>query len=197
MEFKVFEQLWFPTPVWECNVTGINNNSIKEYCLEVRQKKKGVTISNRGGWHSNELIHPLPDDLTKLFKDMEIFVNDVCYRHMGIPLKLGNFWININKQGDYNMPHDHQKSILSGVYYVDVPSNEMGDLVLHRGDTAEYFLTSDIEKSQTMTNVFSAIKPAKTSTFYIFPSWVKHHVERNETKQQRISIAFNFVPLNA
>ena len=196
MEFKVFEQLWFPTPIWECNVEGIDNTSIKEYCLEVKQNKKGVTISNRGGWHSSELIYPIPDELTKLFKDMEIFVNDVCYRHIGTPLKLGNFWININKQGDYNLPHDHQKSILSGVYYVDVPSDTMGDLVLHRGDAAEYFLTSDVQRSHTMTNAFSATKPAKTSTFYIFPSWIKHHVERNETKMQRISIAFNFVHEN-
>ena len=75
MEFKVFEQLWFPTPVWECNVEGIDNTSIKEYCLEVKQNKKGVTISNRGGWHSSELIYPIPDELTKLFKDMEVFVN--------------------------------------------------------------------------------------------------------------------------
>lgn len=197
MEFKVFEQLWFPIPIWECNVVGIDNNPIKDYCLEVKQKKKGATISNRGGWHSSELIYPIPEELEKLFKDMEIFVNDVCYRYMGTPLKMGNFWININKHGDYNMPHDHQKSILSGVYYVDVPSDSMGDLVLHRGDTAEYFFTSEVERSQTMTNAFSAVKPAKTSTFYIFPSWTKHHVERNETKQQRISIAFNFVPLNA
>lgn len=196
MEFKVFEQLWFPTPVWECNVEGIDNNPIRNYCLEVKAQKKGVTISNRGGWHSSELIYPIPEELEKLFKDMEVFVNDVCYRHMGVPLKLGNFWININKYHDYNMPHDHQKSILSGVYYVDVPNNDMGDLVLHRGDTAEFFLTNDVQRSQTMTNAFSVTKSAKTSTFYIFPSWIKHHVERNETKLARISIAFNFVPLN-
>jgi uncharacterized protein (TIGR02466 family) len=196
MEFKVFEQLWFPIPIWECNVTGIDNNSIKNYCLEVREKKEGVNISNRGGWHSNELIYPIPSELEKLFKDMEEFVNDVCHRHMGVSLKLGNFWININGHHDYNMPHDHQKSILSGVYYVDVPSEDMGDLILHRGDTAEYFFTNNIQRSQTPVNSFSVTKLAKTSTFYLFPSWIKHHVERNESNKERISIAFNFVPLN-
>ena len=49
MEFKVYEQLWFTTPVWECPVSGIDNQSIKKYCLEVRRQKPGVTISNRGG----------------------------------------------------------------------------------------------------------------------------------------------------
>jgi hypothetical protein len=28
---------------------------------------------------------------------------------------------------------------------------------------------------------------------YIFPSWVKHHVESNNSDKERISIAFNLV----
>jgi len=197
MEFKVYEQLWFPTPVWECPVIGIDNNAIKEYCLRVRKEKPGVQISNRGGWHSGELIHPLPADLEILFQNLEAFVNDVCARHTGTQeLSLGNFWININGYHDFNMPHDHQSSVLSGVYYVSVPEENMGDLVLHRGDNAEFFLTSKVTRETTMTNAQTAIKPAKESSFYIFPSWTIHHVERNETRSERISIAFNFVHKN-
>jgi len=195
MEFKVFEQLWFATPVWECPVSGIDNNEIKEYCLKVREKKPGATISNRGGWHSNELLFPVPDSLQTLIDDMTVFVNDVCYRYTGTQLKFGNLWININGHHDYNLLHDHQKSVLSGVYYVDVPDENMGDLVLHRGDNAEFFL-KDINE-QTMANALNCTKQAKTSTFYLFPSWIKHHVERNESHKERISVAFNFVPVNA
>jgi len=195
MEFKVFEQLWFATPVWECPVSGIDNDEIKQYCLKVREKKPGAIISNRGGWHSNELLFPVPDSLQTLIDDMTVFVNDVCYRYTGTQLKFGNLWININGHHDYNLLHDHQKSVLSGVYYVDVPDENMGDLVLHRGDNAEFFL-KDV-KEATMANALSCSKQAKTSTFYLFPSWVKHHVERNESHKERISVAFNFVPLNA
>jgi hypothetical protein len=72
----------------------------------------------------------------------------------------------------------------------------MGDLVLHRGDTAEYFLKSDVERISTKTNSFVAVKKPIESFFYIFPSWVKHHVEKNNSHGERISIAFNFVPSN-
>jgi uncharacterized protein (TIGR02466 family) len=197
MEFKVYEQLWFATPIWECPVSDIDNKSIKDYCLEVRKQKPGVTISNRGGWHSGDLIFPLPAALEQLFGDLEVFVNDVCRRYTGAELKFGNFWININGNHDYNLIHDHQNSILSGVYYVSVPEDNMGDLVLHRGDNMEFFMTSKVEREFTMSNALSATKQAKESTFYLFPSWVKHHVERNESNKERISIAFNFVPLNA
>jgi uncharacterized protein (TIGR02466 family) len=195
MEFKVYEQLWFTTPVWECPVSGIDNQSIKQYCLETRRQKPGVTISNRGGWHSGELLFPIPTALERLFNDLTVFANDVCARYTGIKdLQLGNFWININGHHDYNLIHDHQSSVLSGVYYVSVPQSNMGDLVLHRGDNMEFFMTGKVEREQTMSNALSVTKPAQESTFYLFPSWVKHHVERNESNQERISIAFNFVP---
>ena len=195
MEFKVYEQLWFPTPVWECPVSGIDNESIKQYCLETRRQKPGVTISNRGGWHSGELLFPVPQALDNLFNDLTVFANDVCARYTGIKdLQLGNFWININGYHDYNLIHDHQNSILSGVYYVSVPKDNMGDLVLHRGDNMEFFMTSKVEREHTMTNALSATKQAKESTLYLFPSWIKHHVERNESNEERISVAFNFVP---
>ena len=194
MEFKVYEQLWFATPVWECPVSGIDNQSIKQYCLETRRQKPGVTISNRGGWHSGELLFPIPVALENLFNDLNVFVNDVCARYTGINnLEIGNFWININGHHDYNLLHDHQNSILSGVYYVSVPRNNMGDLVLHRGDDIEFFMNSKVQREHTMANALSVTKPAKESTFYLFPSWIKHHVERNESNEERISIAFNFI----
>ena len=195
MELKVYEQLWFATPIWECPVSGIDNQAIKNYCLEVRKQKPGVIISNRGGWHSDQILLPIVSELEELFNNVTAFANDVCARHTGINnLKMGNFWININGHHDYNTEHDHQKSILSGVYYVSVPDNNMGDIVFHRNDNAQFFLTSDIEREQTMTNALNCNKPPKESTLYLFPSWVKHSVERNESHKERISIAFNIVP---
>lgn len=194
MEFKVFERLWWATPVWECPVADINNKSIAEYCHKVRRERPGVTISNRGGWHSGEHILPIPLALEELFNHLTLFVNDVAARYTGTSdLVLGNWWININGKHDYNMPHDHQNSILSGTYYVSVPEQNMGDLVLHRGDTAEFFLTSKVKREQTMANALSIPHQPKESVFYLFPSWVKHSVERNNTNSERISIAFNFV----
>ena len=194
MEFKVFERLWWATPVWECPVEDIDNKSIAEYCYKVKEEKPGVNISNRGGWHSGELITPLPSALEQLFNELTVFVNDVPQRYMGTSdLILGNWWININGKYDYNTPHDHQNSVLSGTYYVQVPEENMGDLMLHRGDNAEIFLTSKVEREQTMVDTMAVPCPVKESMFYLFPSWVKHSVERNNTDSERISIAFNFV----
>ena len=197
MEFKVFERLWWATPVWECPVEDIDNKPIVEYCYKVKNEKPGINISNRGGWHSGELITPIPSSLEQLFNELTVFVNDVPRRYMGTSnLILGNWWININGKYDYNEQHDHQNSVLSGTYYVQVPEKNMGNLLLHRGDNAEFFLTSKVEREQTMANAMTVPCITKESMFYLFPSWVKHSVERNNTDSERISIAFNFVSPN-
>jgi uncharacterized protein (TIGR02466 family) len=197
MEFSIHEENWFSTPVWESEIKDINNDEIKDYCLHLKANTKGVNISNRGGWHSSEILLPIPQDLRNLFTNLEIFVNQNCFKHIGVPnLKFGNFWVNINTPGSYNLLHDHQSSILSGVYYVSVPYDNMGDLILHRGDTAEYFLKSDVQRIGTKTNSLVAIKKPIESVFYIFPSWVKHRVESNNSQGDRISIAFNFISEN-
>ena len=195
MEFQVYERLWWSTPVWECPVSNIDNKSIKDYCLKVREEKPGVVISNRGGWHSKDLILPIPLALEQLFNDLTVFANDVGFRYTGINnLTLGNWWININGPHDYNMPHDHQNSILSGTYYISVPEENMGNLVLHREDKSEFFLTSKVKREETMANKLAVTCSIKESMLILFPSWVKHSVERNEGTQERISIAFNLVP---
>ena len=197
MEFSIHQESWFSTPIWESEVKNINNQEIKDYCLYLKDNTKGVNISNRGGWHSSEILLPMPQDLRSLFSNLEVFVNEYCFKEMGVPnLKFGNFWVNVNYPGAYNLAHDHQNSILSGVYYVSVPFDNMGDLILHRGDTAEYFLKSDVQRIGTKTNSLVAIKKPIESVFYIFPSWVKHHVESNNSQGDRISIAFNFIPEN-
>jgi len=197
MEFSVHQENWFSTPIWESEIKNINNQEIKDYCIYLKDNTKGVNISNRGGWHSSEILLPMPQDLRSSFSNLEVFVNENCFKEMGVPnLKFGNFWVNINTPNSYNLAHDHQNSILSGVYYVSVPHDNMGDLVLHRGDTAEYFLKSDVERIGTKANSFVAVKKPIESVFYIFPSWVKHHVESNNSQGDRISIAFNFIAEN-
>lgn len=189
MEFEIKKDPIFPIFIWECKVNDIDNNIIKDYCLNLKQHTPGVNISNKGGWHSDKLLTPLPLDLNTFFQGLDDLVKEFSI-DLNIPtLQLGNIWVNINSQYDYNILHDHQKSVLSGVYYVDIPDDNMGDLVLHRGDNAEFFINHN---NSFFSNLTYTVKP-ETSKFVIFPSWLKHHVERNESLKDRISIAFNFV----
>ena len=192
LEFISNEHMLFPTPLWQIQIKGVDNDAIKEYCYHLKDNTEGVTISNRGGWHSKEILQPLPDALTELFTNFEGFVNDYCAQITGLNnLMLGNFWININQKYDYNRSHDHQNSILSGVYYVDCEGDDVGNFVAERDDTAEFFLGT-YKNVSGFTGTSFSITPL-TGFAFLMPSWVLHSVEQNLTDRDRISVAFNLV----
>ena len=193
LEFTSKENHLFTTPIWEVMINNVDNQAIKQYALELRDKYPGANISNRGGWHSKELETPLPPALDELINDLTMFINDYCAQITGInDLMLGNWWININGKNNYNTEHDHQNSVLSAVYYVEVLANNTGDLVLHREDSSRYYL-GKYRNISTHFSQQSYITPPTCGKLIIFPAWTKHSVEINNSETERISIAFNFV----
>ena len=193
IEFKTVQNQLFTTPVWESMLTGVDNQSIKQYALGLRNKYPGANISNRGGWHSKELDLPLPQSLDNLIDNLTQFLNNYCTQWTGITdLILGNWWININGKNNYNAEHDHQNAILSAVYYVEVNDPNTGDLVIHRDDSSRYYL-GKYKKPSTNFSAQSFIISPETSKLVIFPAWTKHSVEQSNSNTERISIAFNFV----
>jgi len=193
IEFKTKEQHIFTTPVWESMITGVDNQSIKEYAHKLRNKYPGAQISNRGGWHSKELDTPLPESLDNLINDLTQFLNNYCAQWTGInDLMLGNWWININGKYNYNAEHDHQNAILSAVYYVEVLADNTGDLKLHREDSSRYYLGAYTKNPTHFSSQSYTSKPT-CGKLVVFPAWTKHSVEMNNSDTERISIAFNFV----
>jgi uncharacterized protein (TIGR02466 family) len=185
----------FTTPVWKLDVQGIDNKSIAEYVYGLESETSGAYISNRGGWHSSEITEPVPDAVNNLFTILQEFVQKNCSSLTGIKdLQVGNFWFNINRKGDYNISHDHQKSILSAVYYIQVQAENTGNLIIERNDNSTFFLGRYRNQSPFASQSLS-VDPQE-SLCYIFPAWTKHSVERNESETDRISVALNFVDPN-
>jgi uncharacterized protein (TIGR02466 family) len=193
IEFRTKFTELYTTPVWQTQITGVDNTQIKEYCLGLRKKYPGIKISNRGGWHSQELDTPLPDALDELLHDLTEYINRFAGQYTkATDLILGNWWININGKGDYNTEHDHQNALLSAVYYVEVLADDTGDLVIHRDDHSRFYL-GKYKKDMTDFSSQAFIIPPNTGKLVIFPAWTKHSVEQNKSNTERISIAFNFV----
>ena len=96
LNFISKEHMLFPTPFWQTKVEGVDNEVIKKYCYEIRDKKPGVVVSNRGGWHSKEILEPIPNELKNFFTQVQAWSNNYCAQITGITdLVLGNWWVNI------------------------------------------------------------------------------------------------------
>jgi uncharacterized protein (TIGR02466 family) len=172
------------------NIFNLDNKKIKKDILNIKSKDKGRTISNYGGWQSIDSIK-IDKPFVSLFKQIDKSVETVEKKlNLKNKLVLGNYWCNINYFGCFNKPHNHKYSVISGVYYVDVPKNS-GNLVFEQygsaiDETYKFVNTYNEYNSCTWTVV------PKENLCVLFPSHLYHYVESNLNKKERISISFNY-----
>lgn len=176
----------FSTSIWIDNVV----SDVYTDVIKIKELVGSRVVSNIGGWQSPSYRHindckfiaPLVDQITQRLASI--------YQQYGIltPPLLLNYWFNINQQNDYNILHRHPRSKFSVVYYVSVPE-ESGNLVFKRPDLLGDYIEADIANERNSQYYY--IK-AKEHKLVIFPAYLEHQVEQNQSTQDRVSIAFNF-----
>ena len=184
--------LWFPQIVWKDTITNMDNAAIKAHVLETKNTNQGKTASNQLGWQSEDyfLDSGKPPQVEHIIRVLDAHVKD-CARQASLPpLRICNFWFNVNPKGSYNTLHNHQDSILSGVYYIDIPDENMGNIEFHRDDEAQYYIPENLDRYTQFTSTKATYKP-ETGLLLIFPSWLKHFVQGNQSEHLRISMSFN------
>lgn len=183
-------ELWFPSVVWSAILNNIDNNSLKDFAYHRKKNDVGRTISNYGGYQSSDIIsgdHPEVDNLIQTLNTEANW----CAKQVGIgEVEIYNVWININPPGAYNHLHNHIGSVFSGVYYVDA-GDMQGNIQFERSDGGEYHIPEFVEKETYYTST-RATYACKTNALYIFPGWLKHSVQGNQSHSDRISISFNY-----
>lgn len=110
---------------------------------------------------------------------LEIYHNLIdAHQTLIIPHELlgyekNEFWFNTSTKGQSTRIHNHhQKSIISGVYYLEVPKN-----------SANLFFKNNKDKLEI---------ESKKGRLIFFPSELDHYVLENKSEDPRISLAFNF-----
>jgi uncharacterized protein (TIGR02466 family) len=152
--------------------------------------------TNVGGFQSNDLDFLNEKKLKPFIKDLIKNTNKFCklfsFRSNLKPY-IDNLWININGYKDFNQPHNHPNSIVSGAFYINVPENS-GNIVFHNSafDLMYPLNYVSIDSFNQYNSSNWWIKP-ENNLLILFPSWLKHHVEPNLSNEKRISISFNIL----
>ena len=167
-----------------------NIDSIREECYRRERDEPGIFRSNVGGYHSENYL-PSDEFFMNLMLKIENSGNTFA-NHIGInPVKISNFWININRKGHYNQKHEHDNCSLSGVYYVKVPLNSGLITFFHPCEKLIRREWKSKEKTPFSSERWG-FEP-KENTLFIFPSWIDHMVHPNLSDEDRISISFNLL----
>ena len=183
---------FFPTLIYAKDVD-LNTDQLANDIVAWSKQDKGVKKTNVKGWHSETNMHELPqfkslvDELFKM--QFEVFKEEWLDREP----RLGNMWANINPPGGYNRPHIHANSLFSGVYYIKAPANS-GKLVCNDPRPGVQTVMPTRKKGQPPKHLWREVHlEPKVNRIIMFPSWLWHYVEPNESNDIRISVSFNFI----
>lgn len=169
------------------------------YKLRNQDEEKGIKGNQRSytfgytSFHKHKTLHKREHfkPLTKLVVNK---AEEYASYYLGWDIEkyklcISSLWVNINSKYSYHELHNHPESFLSGVYYLQIPSNS-GGIILH--DPREQLRFG--EPKLAHKNSFNA-KVVKwepvAGKIFMFPGWLYHSVEQNHSDEDRVSVAFN------
>ena len=183
---------FFPTLIYAQDFK-LNTNELTQNIVNWSKQGPGVKKTNVNGWHSETDMHkkpeynPLVEDLFKMVH--QVFNEEFLDKQ---PV-LGNMWANINYKGGYNKPHVHPNSVFSGVYYVKTPP-KCGNLICNDPRPGIQTCMPSRKKGEPPKHLWREVhlQPQENRAL-IFPAWLWHTVEPNQSNEPRISVSFNFI----
>jgi uncharacterized protein (TIGR02466 family) len=190
----MFRELHFPTPIYIADIKHPTlNKDLERDIMAWSNQDKGVVRTNVKGWHSTTDMHLRPE--YKSLVDMLYEAQRTIYdqEHLASEPFLGNMWANINPPGGMNRAHQHPNSLWSGVYYVKAPKN-CGHLKVDDPRSSASMIRPKQKEGQLPPRLYRETHyEAKDGRLIMFPSWLMHCVDPNESNEIRISVSFNFL----
>ena len=183
---------FFPTFIYAKDVQ-LNNNQLTQDIINWSNQDKGVSKTNYKGWHSTTDMADKPEYqqlITELMKmQKEVYDNEHIDRHP----RLGNMWANINPPDGMNQPHVHPNSLFSGVYYVKSQSKSGRLKIYDPRPGIQYSMPIRKPGNPGKDLWREAYIDPIPGRIIMFPAWLWHAVEPNESNDIRISVSFNFI----
>ena len=188
----MIKEQFFPTTIYAKDIQ-LDNETLSNNIVNWSQQDPGVKKTNMNGWHSKTEMH-LKSEYQQLVQELykmqeEIYQEEWLDRQP----KLGNMWANINYSGGYNRPHVHPNCLFSGVYYVKANKNS-GILVANDPRPGIQTMMPTRKQGRPPKHLWREVhlEPIP-GRIIMFPAWLWHCVEPNQSNDIRISISFNFI----
>ena len=190
----MYRDLHFPTPIYIADIKHPTlNQELERDIVAWSNKDKGMIRTNIKGWHSTTNMHELTE--YKKLVDMLYACQKTIYEqeyYESEPV-LGNMWANINPPGSMNRAHQHPNSLWSGVYYIKAPKNS-GHLKIDDPRSSAAMCRPKQKEGEKPARLYreTHYEPI-AGRCIMFPSWLMHCVDPNNSNDIRISVSFNFL----
>jgi uncharacterized protein (TIGR02466 family) len=184
----------FPTLVWKIQLEAQLREAIDAQVLAAlaRMRRGLPPLAPGQGWQSVQSLHELDD-----FRD---FVSSVDRVVPGILrfLRIGYdryqvtaCWATVLASGAAHKMHQHPNNFLSGVYYVR--THPGADTINFHDPRNQTGIIRPPVVELTAENTDQVVVNVKNGALLIFPAYLQHSVDANQSEQERVSVSFNIM----
>jgi uncharacterized protein (TIGR02466 family) len=196
---------YFPTLIYEAplmnNASALNKwlKELKKDTLKIYQSdKEGHEWSQKNyaqgytSYSSFSQLHQMNTLFMELKEKIDAHVKKYC-QGLGfdkkLTLEMQSCWVNIMPTGATHSLHLHPLSVISGTFYLDCPKD--ASVIKFEDPRLSKMMAAPPRKDAHSSASFVRYAP-KTGHLILFESWLRHEVETNRSKNDRISISFNY-----
>jgi len=183
---------FFPTNIFGKDIK-LDNDKLAQDIFNWSNQDQGVQKTNYKGWHSTTDMASKPE-YQHLVNEIKIMCKDVFKEEwLDREPVLGNMWANINPKDGLNQPHIHPNSLFSGVYYIK-SNPQAGRLKIYDPRPGVQIVMPIRKEGQLPKHLWRDVNlDPIPGRIIMFPAWLWHSVEPNQSNDLRISVSFNFV----
>ena len=180
----------FPYPVY---VTKRDSNLDATEEKEIEDVKKEMNHNEFNSISANTYIFNTKLKKIKEFceRHIKMYVEEIINPKEGLAdFYITQSWLNITKPDEHHQVHNHQNSIVSGVFYVSTVEDDK--IYFYDNDGLTKNRIEFENKGFNIWNSSSWFFTIEKNDLILFPSWMTHSVEPNPNATgDRISLAFN------
>ena len=180
----------FPCPIYlakrDSVLDSTEEKEIEDIVKEGMYRNQGNSTSN-----NSDIFNGKFKKLKQFCEQqLKIYVEQVIVPKEEIDFYITQSWLNITKPGEFHHDHNHQNSIISGVFYISTEEDDK--IVFTDPNTKVKDLIEVGFREYNTWNTTNWFLHAITNELVLFPSWLSHKVEPNEkATKDRISLSFN------
>ncbi len=182
----------FPTYVWatqfEASVFAPVNARIRQCLSAIEDAHPNLAAS--GQWQSDQMLHQRPElaGLVGLVRQVTASIfESLTLVHDGF--QVTGCWANVSDPGYPHRPHAHPNNYLSGVWYVQTAPG--ADSISFFDPRPQASMMAPPARRRDIANQDTVSLDVAEGMLVMFPSWLLHAVDVNQSSTRRISIAFN------
>jgi uncharacterized protein (TIGR02466 family) len=183
----------YPTRIWQAHIEDLLPH-LERWARAARAMRaaspKPAGRTNRQGWNSEDMAVLEGRE----FADLQPVIRSACARALG-EMGQGNAafslqsWINLHDRGGFNFSHMHEGSLLSGTFYLSIPSGS-GQFVFR--DPRPGVILGHVKGGVPNGHADVHLTPS-AGLLVLFPCWMEHYVEPHGSDEPRIALSFNAV----